>query len=87
MPGTSHLTDFLLLFSKGFGAHTPYAAYTPALVAPPDGAEVIGVAQLVFELGLRMGLPLMIKAGPRFSKQDDLVPLDMTIPPTDDELS
>jgi len=54
----------------------PLAQYTPALVPPPEGSELVEDALVFWELSRRMGLPLTF----------DGVALDMTIAPSLDAL-
>jgi anaerobic selenocysteine-containing dehydrogenase len=54
----------------------PFMRYTPAVAAPPAGAEVADDFYIFWALAQRMGVPLDYLG----------VPLDMTRPPTADEL-
>ncbi|MDB5709944.1 MAG: hypothetical protein JWL96_2014 [Sphingomonas bacterium] len=66
----------------GYGWAVPYAAYQPALIDPPEGAEVIDVWRLYYRLAQRLGLPLSI-GGLRTA---NMVPLDMAHEPSTDEV-
>jgi anaerobic selenocysteine-containing dehydrogenase len=63
MPGSTLLNESLYYYSVGFGYPQPYAQYTPALVEPPAGSDVIEDWELFWELGRRMGHELVLKPG------------------------
>jgi anaerobic selenocysteine-containing dehydrogenase len=54
----------------------PFAQYTPAIVQPPEGAELADDCYVVWALAKRMGLQLVYQG----------VPLDMDTPPEPDAL-
>ena len=62
-------------FLEGLGLELPFAQYTPALVDPPEGAEVVDDWLVYYALAQRLGLSLDV-AGP----------LDMAETPTSDAL-
>lgn len=62
-------------FLEGLGLELPFAQYTPALVDPPVGADVVDDWMVYFALAQRLGLALDL-AGP----------LDMAQAPTSDAL-
>ncbi|GAA1835727.1 molybdopterin oxidoreductase family protein [Pseudonocardia ailaonensis] len=58
MPGTNLMVDFLPLYANGVGLPESYAHYTPAIVDPPAGSDVIEQWRLLHRLAGRMGLQL-----------------------------
>jgi anaerobic selenocysteine-containing dehydrogenase len=87
VPGTTFLADFGSMVT-GFGFAASYAAYTSAIVEPPEGSDVIEHWEVLYRLAQRMGVQLEISPG-----LGDLLPdvgaptpLDMTTRPTTDEL-
>ncbi|HYH49873.1 MAG TPA: molybdopterin-dependent oxidoreductase [Acidimicrobiia bacterium] len=87
MPGTTIFSDFMCLFANGWGLPHAFAQYTPALVDPPTGSEVIELWRVLYRLAQRMDLKLQL-----FPGVGELMPggepavLDMTTDPTNDEL-
>jgi anaerobic selenocysteine-containing dehydrogenase len=71
------------------GYPEPYAQYSPAIVDPPEGSDVIEEWEFFYGLAQRMGLPLTIAAsyewGPD-AKAPALTEIDMQSKPTNDEL-
>jgi anaerobic selenocysteine-containing dehydrogenase len=63
MPGSTLLNESLYYYSIGFGYPKPYAQYTPALVEPPPGSDVIEDWELFWELGRRMGHSFVLRPG------------------------
>ncbi len=66
----------------------PVAAYTPALVDPPPGSEVVDEWYVLWGLAKRMGLPLRLgeAAGFALPNSGPVPLLDMSRTPTSDEL-
>ncbi|MBW2271684.1 MAG: molybdopterin-dependent oxidoreductase [Deltaproteobacteria bacterium] len=87
MPGISLTQEYLSAYAVGFGTTAPYAQYTPALVEPPAGADVIDDWLFFYGLAQRMGVQLMIKPV-SFSGTLRVPPqaIDMIEPPSTDEL-
>jgi anaerobic selenocysteine-containing dehydrogenase len=81
VPGATLVTD-VLIATHYYGPAEAYAQYTPALVDPPFGSDVITEWQFFFRLARRMGLKLVIR--PTFS--DTYTALDMKSEPTADEI-
>jgi anaerobic selenocysteine-containing dehydrogenase len=91
-PATTHLLDYYSGHVAGYGLTESYGAYTPALVDPPEGSDLIeeweffyGLAQrlgLTLELAQTFGLVTLASAG----KMKARVPLDMSSKPTSDEV-
>lgn len=89
MPGMTLVQDQLGFYGTGFGYREAYAHYTPPVVDPPAGAEVVEEWVFFYELARRMGLPLSI--GPATATgapgdPADRVALDMDRRPTTDAL-
>jgi anaerobic selenocysteine-containing dehydrogenase len=87
IPGSTIVSESLYYYAIGFGYPQPYAHYTPAIVDPPEGADVIEDWQVFAELGRHMGLPLVVR--PMFPAPDgtvDTLTLDGSRQPTLDEL-
>jgi anaerobic selenocysteine-containing dehydrogenase len=76
-------------YAVGLGYPVPYGQYTPALVDPPVGSDVIEEWQFFYGLAQRMGLKLSLRLlnawGPR-GVEPRITTLDMEQPPTTDEL-
>ncbi len=87
MAGTSTTADFLTLFASGWGYRQPYAQYTPALVDPPAGSELVEAWEFLFELARELGLKLEISPGlGMLGAAAGAIPLDMSTRPTTDEI-
>jgi anaerobic selenocysteine-containing dehydrogenase len=76
MAGTSFYQDAHLHIGNGYGTLDPRGQYTPAIVKPPDGSELVEEWEIYFGLAQRMGIPLSVGA----------TALDMGRTPTTDEL-
>jgi anaerobic selenocysteine-containing dehydrogenase len=89
VPGTTLLNESLFYYGMGFGYPAPYAQYTPAIVDPPAGSDVIEDWQVFYGLAQRMGLELTLQpgvAGVTDLSGDGGLPLDMGRQPSADEL-
>jgi len=87
MPGISLTQEYLSAYAVGFGTTAPYAQYTPALVEPPEAADVIEDWEFFYGLAQRLGVQLTIKpvsfSGPvRVAGQA----MDMVEKPSTDDL-
>ena len=78
----SHENDVLITTYGGAGWPEPYAQYTPAVVDPPAGADVLEEWEMFYGLAQRMGIPLIYRG---FDGTQS-IPLDMSRKPTSDEL-
>ncbi|MEZ4217247.1 MAG: molybdopterin-dependent oxidoreductase [Myxococcota bacterium] len=87
MPGVTINQDYLSLYGVGFGYPAPYGQYTPALVDPPEGADVVEEWEFFYETAKRMGLALelqqMALIGPAKGAP---IPLDMERKPTSEDI-
>jgi anaerobic selenocysteine-containing dehydrogenase len=90
-PGTTQGTEAIKYFHFGYGFALPFANYTPAIVDPPAGADVIEDWQLYYRIGQRLSLDLSLVnlfgvPGGYLEAPTELIPLDMEREPTTDEL-
>lgn len=87
VPGMSLTQEYLSQYATGFGTTAAYAHYTPALIDPPEGSDVIDDWKFFYGLAQRMGLELRVKPV-SFSGvvRVQSETLDMQTPPTTDEL-
>ena len=90
MPGTSALVESAKYYGHNRGIEGPYGRYFPAVVAPPEGADVIADWELYYGLAQRMGLQLAMKTafgiGQHLEIETQIDLLDMVSKPTDDDL-
>ncbi|MBX7449396.1 molybdopterin-dependent oxidoreductase [Mycolicibacterium sp. 3033] len=86
MPGMTSLFDMLPAYAPGFGWNQPHAQYTPAIVAPPSGADVIAEWEFFFGLAQRMGLALSLRPIDMNGPTGTAYPLDMSVTPDEEEL-
>ncbi|WP_236792004.1 molybdopterin-dependent oxidoreductase [Amycolatopsis sp. GM8] len=88
VPGYTLLSDLLLFYGNASSGFVDAAAqYTPALVEPPPGSDVIEEWRFFHELAKEMGLALNLRAGASFMPgSPPPTPLDMTATPTGDEM-
>lgn len=90
-PSITQITEYIKYFHPGYGFRAPYAQYTPALVDPPAGADLIEDWQLYYRLGQRLGLSLNMvnvfgRIGAHLEAPIEVIPLDMENEPTTDDL-
>lgn len=86
MPAMTSLFDMLPAYAPGFGWPQPYAQYTPAIVEPPAGSDVIAEWELFFGLARRMRLDLEIRAIDMNGPTGQAFPLPTDVVPSDDAL-
>jgi anaerobic selenocysteine-containing dehydrogenase len=90
VPAATYFVEWLKYIGVGRGYDVPWAQYTPAIVAPPSGSDVMDERELFFRLGQKMGLQLQwidrFGYGPHVEAPpvDEL--LDMQRQPSVDEL-
>ena len=87
IPGSTIVSEALYYYAIGFGYPQPYANYTPAIVEPPAGSDLIEDWQVFHELGRHMGLALRVP--PMFPSPDGVdhaIVLDGSSAPSLDEL-
>jgi len=87
-PGMTLTQDLITFYAAGMGYRDAYAQYTPPIVSPPPGAEVVEEWQFFYALAKRMGLPLAIRPAPLTGTTSDAqtVPLDMKRAPSTDDI-
>jgi len=87
VPGMTLPTESLTPYAMGYPE--PYAQYSPAIVDPPEGADVIEEWEFFFGLAQRMKLPISLAAsyewGPDMDKPE-ITEFDLDRKPTNDEL-
>lgn len=81
VPGTSQVLDWLTRNGTGYGQSDPYAQYSPALLDPPPGSDLVEEWEFFYELARAMGLELSVAPG--LAGMPPL-PVDMTRKPTTD---
>jgi anaerobic selenocysteine-containing dehydrogenase len=90
-PGMTQLSESIKYFHAGYGFSQPWGQYTPALVDPPAGSDLIEDWQLYYRVAQRLGLPLKwnrvfgVPTG-HLEAPIEVVPLDMEHEPTTDDL-
>jgi len=84
VPGTTLVSDVITMMAPMYGLADAYAQYAPAVVPPPDGADVIEEWAFFYRLAQRMGLKLQIDGVMWFPSASTW--LDMEHEPTTDEL-
>jgi anaerobic selenocysteine-containing dehydrogenase len=89
-PNTTALSERIKYFNQLWGIDGPHAQYTPKIVDPPAGSDLIEDWELYYGLAKRMSLPLTIKLtfgmGPHAELPPRSFDLDMGRKPTTDEL-
>lgn len=89
MPGTNLMADFLPLYANGVGLAEPFSQYTPAVVEPPVGSDLMEQWRLLYRLAQHMDLQLEMFPGLGEAMPIPgaaAVTLDMTQDPDIDEL-
>jgi len=90
VPGVSVSSEGIEQTYVAMGYSEPYAQYTPAIAAAPEGSDVIEEWEFFYGLAQRMGLqlscyPIRAETGVLRERRDSVV-LDMEKKPTTDEL-
>lgn len=90
VPGLSVSSESIEQTYVGHGYPEPYAQYSPALVAPPEGADVIEEWQFFYGLAKRLGIalnayPIRAETGVLRERRETWA-FDMTREPTTDEV-
>ncbi len=88
MAGMTLSQELFGFYAAGMGYKDAYAQYTPPIVEPPEGADVVEDWEFFHALAQRMGLSLAIEpaAAPGTSSERGKVDLDMKTRPSTDEL-
>jgi anaerobic selenocysteine-containing dehydrogenase len=84
--GISNTFDLMLTGFPGIGMPGPWGQYTPALVDPPTGSDVIAEWEFFFGIAARMGLQLDFGPTSFNGKRSRTRPLDMTQLPDNEQL-
>jgi anaerobic selenocysteine-containing dehydrogenase len=82
IPVLSFLVELNSTLHKGYGYPDPYACAQPALVEPPEGADVIDSWRLYYRLAQHLGLDL--ECGSMFAETG--TPLDMANEPSTEHI-
>lgn len=90
-PSMTQSTEVIKYFHPGYGFRAPYAQYTPAIVEPPAGSDLIEDWQLYYRVAQRLGLSLNVvnvfgRIGAHLEAPIEVIPLDMENEPTTDDL-
>ena len=90
-PSMTQSTEVIKYFHPGYGFRAPYAQYTPAIVEPPAGSDLIEDWQLYYRLAQRLEQPLNVvnvfgRMGAHLEAPIEVIPLDMEHEPTTDDL-
>ncbi|WP_299569909.1 molybdopterin dinucleotide binding domain-containing protein [uncultured Williamsia sp.] len=86
MPAMTSLFDMLPAYAPGFGWNKPHAQYTPAVVEPPEGSDVIAEWEFFFGLARRLGLELSLRPIDMNGPTGTAYPIDMSVTPDEEEL-
>ncbi|RYE69891.1 MAG: molybdopterin dinucleotide-binding protein [Rhizobiaceae bacterium] len=73
-PGMTQRVEALKYYTIGIGYPVPYAQYSPRIVAPPQGSDLIEEWQFYNGLARRMGLGLTMGVKYGFGKYDEAPP-------------
>ena len=85
MPGSTYVSEIMYHYAVGFGLPVPYAQYTPAIVEPPAGSDLLEEWRLFWGVAQQLGLPLELRPNSARAT-DEPWRLDPEAPPTLDEL-
>ena len=77
IPAISLVGEISSMLHPGYGWGEPYAAYQPALLDPPAGADVLDTWQIYYRMAQKLGLKLNCGAAR---------PMDMEHEPTTDDI-
>jgi anaerobic selenocysteine-containing dehydrogenase len=87
MSGFTLNQDYLALYGVGFGYPEAYGQYTPKIVDPPEGSDLIEEWEFFYETAKRMGMQLKLRRmGLTGPAQGEPVALDMENKPTSEEI-
>jgi anaerobic selenocysteine-containing dehydrogenase len=89
-PGMTQPIEALKYFSIGIGYGRPHAQYSPRIVEPPEGSDLVEEWAFFYGLAQRMGLSLNLIGffgwGRHIESPPLVVELDMVEPPTTESL-
>jgi anaerobic selenocysteine-containing dehydrogenase len=78
IPAISLVGEISAMLHPGYGWVEPYGAYQPALLDPPQGADVLETWQTYYRIARKLGLKLKMRS--------DNPPLDMEHEPATDDI-
>jgi anaerobic selenocysteine-containing dehydrogenase len=85
--GVSNTIDNTILMQTFYGTEESYAQYSPALVAPPEGSELIEDWEFFYGVAQRMGLGIELNPSlPFVDRPMPLISIDMHRKPTTEQL-
>ncbi len=84
VPYCSQFGELVGIMHPGYGWEEPYAAYSPALLDPPEEADLMEAWQIYYRIARKFGLQLRYRGA--LDAPGDAQPLDMAHEPTTDEL-
>ncbi len=89
-PSISLMADQVSLRAPGYGLEAAYARYSPAVVEPPPGSDVLPDWLFFFRLARQMGIELEIAAGARAGQKvpssSPSIGVDMAREPSHEEV-
>ncbi|MFT3851320.1 MAG: molybdopterin-dependent oxidoreductase [Ilumatobacteraceae bacterium] len=87
VPGTTLAVDAVIAMPTWYGPHEAYSHYTPALVEPPAGADVLAEWEFLYGVAQRLDLQLALPSygGAHTANPGERL-VDMTHQPSSDEL-
>jgi|KBSSwiStaDraftv2_1062776.scaffolds.fasta_scaffold08117_9 anaerobic selenocysteine-containing dehydrogenase len=90
IPGTTLLIELGKFAGSGRGWHSAWAQYSPAIVAPPEGSDVVSEHAFFFQIAQDLGLQLewinSFGFGPHAESPTEKIPLDMSRTPSLDDM-
>ena len=90
LPGTTQMVESLKYYGVSRGYSMPWAQYTPAIAAVPQGSDLIDDGAFFFGLAQRMGIQLdwvnQRGQGPNQEGPPETIPMDMARVPSTEEL-
>ncbi|MFD2577521.1 molybdopterin-dependent oxidoreductase [Novosphingobium colocasiae] len=88
-PATTQFIEGAKMIHYGYGWDAPYAQYTPALLEPPAGSDLVEDWQIFYRIAKRMNVPLAFCSGTGLSMSKDGAAqrdIDMDVEPTTEQL-
>lgn len=89
-PGMTQPAEALKYFTIGIGYPRPWAQWSPRIVEPPEGSDLVEEWQFFHGLATRMGIPLHAFVlhgwGKHIESPPTIIPIDDEHPPTTEEL-
>ena len=64
IPAISLVGEISSMLHPGYGWGEPYAAYQPALLDPPAGADVLDTWQIYYRMAQKLGVEAEMRSGP-----------------------